>query len=429
MSGFYKGDFFTGKCLIEFKDPKTGKRRFRGILTYEEDGKRKQKTKVFPREIKTKSTADNALDQWKAEMESKHAAPEASLPVSEYVSNYLSTQETLKTLEASTISGYRTIEKRIASRFSGTALSDLEPPDVQKWVKSLLDAGLSPSTAAKSLKLLSQVCKHAVKSRVLTWNPCDPVKPPKVSYSEPCALDRDGREKLVRKLDALEPTAFVTAAYIALFTGMRQGEICGLQWRSVDLDNGEIHVTQAVGNGRGGAYLKETKSRAGVRTIPLPSQVVEALHRRKVSQRAEWDRYRLAAGMPATDSDFDSVFVVGTSDPDSSFKNPNLLGKEWHRFALDNGIKDSRGHVLKFHGLRDTYATVAITGGADIVSVAANLGHGDKSMTLNKYASANKEGQRRAANTVENEMKPRKPAKVTPLKPTGTEGGAVGDAF
>lgn len=418
-------DDFYQSYLTEFKDAKTGKRRFRGLLVYKESGKRKQKTKVFSREIKTKSDADKQLAKWKEEMEAARSTPEASLSVADFVSRYISAQETRGTVEASTVAGYRTIEKRIKARFSGIAMRDLKSTDIEKWETSLLKSGLSNSTVAKSHKLLKQVCVYAVKAHVLTWNPCDPVKPPKVSYSEPRALDHDGCDKLITKLDALEPSAFVTAVYIALFTGMRQGEICALQWRNVDLESEEIRVSKAVGNGTGGAYLKETKNKASVRTVPLPSQLVEALNRRMTAQFAEWAKSRLAVGLPATDKDFESVFVVGSSDPDSSFKNPNLLGKEWHRFAIDNGIKDSGGRVLKFHGLRDTYATIAITGGADIVSVSANLGHANKAMTLNKYASANKGGQRRAADTVGREMQPKKQADVLSLKATGTEGGRL----
>lgn len=395
---------------------------YRGILNYyDEGGAQRQVSTTFGPDVRTKSQAAQALEAWRSQMEAEHATPDASLTVPEYVDRYIADKESAGAIEASTVRGYRNALKKITAAFRGVALRDLKPGAIQAWEAGLVSDGLSSGTVNKYHTLLKSVCEHAVEIGDLDRNPCAPVKPPKrASGKNPPRLGTDEAHRLIAALDTMQPTPLVTAAYIALHTGMREGEICALTWRDVDLKSRMIHVRCSIGvghgtnNDQGGAtYIKEPKNGASIRDIPITPALVNALERRRTAQHPAWVASRLALGMSATDREFATVYVIGGED--GSYKNPTVLCKEWASLSNALGLVCVRGERCTFHTLRHTYASLAIESGADVRSVSANLGHAKPSMTLDVYASAQPEGQRRAADVVGQALEPRTPAEVVAL--------------
>ena len=360
--------------------------------------KYKSVSKTFDRsKVKTKAQAMRALEAWRAQVEQEAAAPDAGKLVAEYVADYVSNLEAAKSVEPSTIKGYRSTLEYIKDGFEGITIRDLKPQHVQAWERGLIDDGLSSSTVGKAHRLLKQVCKYAVEVEDLRRNPCDPVKPPQRTRTEPNALDSDGRAKVLGVLSNMELEPLSVAAYIALFTGMRRGEICALTWADIDLERNEITVSKALGAGVGGTYLKTPKT-GKRRVIPFSKQLGEILARYRAVKRAEWVRANFMEDAPTTDSEFSKQYVLGT--PDGRFCNPTRLGKDWQSLSKLYRFIGTENRACTFHDLRHTYATIAIANGADVRSVAANLGHANVAMTLNTYASADAEAKRRAAEKV-----------------------------
>lgn len=391
---------------IKFRDP-------------DNPGKYKSISKTFDRAtVKTKAQAMTALEAWRAQVLRETGAPDAGKTVSEYVADYISTLEAAKSVEPSTIKGYRGTLEHINDGFPGVQLRDLKPQHVQTWENGLIEDGLSSSTVGKAHRLLKQVCKHAVEVEDLNRNPCDPVKPPQRTRTEPNALDSDGRSKVLGILASMELEPLSVAAYIALFTGMRRGEICALTWKDVDLDRHELTVSKALGAGVGGTYLKTPKTGRG-RTVPIHARLSEILARYKSIKYAEWlpANFR-EEDTPNNEAEFSKQFVLGY--PDGRYYNPTRLGKEWQSLAKLFKLTGTEGTPCTFHDLRHTYATIAISEGADVRSVASNLGHANPAMTLNVYASADKEAKRRAAEKV-GEALTYKPADVIRFDRTGTD--------
>lgn len=334
---------------------------WQGCIRYS-DGRRI--SKVFPWQVvRTKADALKALQEWRAEVEE----PSSSMPLPDYCRRYL--ESIGPSLEPSTVAGYGFSLAHV-EELGSISISSLTPDMVQRWESSMLSRGLSSSTVGKAHRLLKQVMGHAVDAGDLDRNPCGPVKPPKRRAPHPNSLGPDERERLLALLSSMGDCPLRRAAYIALYTGMRRGEICALRWE--DLGE-EVRVRRSVGIGRGGAYLKDVKTDAGNRSIPVPE--------------------RLRAALRASEGD---VYVLGGS----TFYNPTKLGREWSSFARSFRITGCEGRVCSFHDLRHTYATVAIAHGADVRSVASILGHSDASMTLNVYASADPAAKRRAAEIV-----------------------------
>lgn len=393
------------------------KKGFRGYLTYkDEDGKWRKRTRVLT--ATGKAEAKRELATWRAEMENAHeievargpeAVSAAKEKVPDYVDSFIDSLEARQAIEASSVRGYRGSAKLIREEFSRVTVEALKPEQVERWEARLTKRGLSSSTVGKAHRLLKQAMKNAVNCRVIDFNPVDPVKPPKRRNKKPGinALDVDGRTELLGKLDEMELTPVTVAARIALFTGLRRGEICALRWQDVDLGTKTIWVRQAIGEAEGGYYVKLAKTDK-VRDVALPDSLAEVL--------ADWRRIQRVRFAEKTATLDGGSYVLG--DP-LGFFSPHELGRGWASLSQAMGVRGTEGRLPSFHDLRHTWATMYLAAGGDVKTAASNLGHANAAMTLNVYASADPNAKREAARLTEVAMTKR-PADV--IRFTGTEG-------
>lgn len=361
---------------------------WRAVLDYEEGGKRKRKTRSL--DARTKTEANRQMNAWWAEMEAEAerraaepptpAEEASSVTVGEWVSDQIAQMGAVGSITPTTVAGYRHSAK-LLSPIAGTPLDRLDRAAVAGWMAGLTGRGLSSSTVGKSFRLLKQCMSIAVRDEMLLRNPCDGVRPPKREKVRPGinALDSAERSRLKALLASVEPDPMVVGASVALYTGLRRGEVCGLRWRDVDLDQGVLWVRKAIGVADGRTYLKDSKT-GHDRDVALPATLVDALR--------EWRR----------DPRSGEVYVVGRGD---RWADPSVLGREWGVFAKLNGVRGTEGRLCTFHDLRHTWATAAVAAGIDIKTVSSNLGHANAAMTLNIYASADPEAKRRAAEVMD----------------------------
>jgi integrase len=398
-----------------------------GVLSYKTyetvDGEEVEKWNLTSHKLDatTKQDAKRELSEWWAEME-RQAEAEAdederrSRTVAEYVNDYIDRLADSEAIERTTVLDYRKTANKIAAGFKGVRLQDLKPDMVQRWEARLLKKGQAPSTVGKAHRLLKQAMKDAVNLDIIPKNPVDPVKPPKRKRPHPNALDLDGRTRLLTVLDAMQDTPVTMAARIALYTGMREGEVCGLRWADVDLETdgsgrptgGTISVCRSIGDGEKGTYLKQPKT-GHTRDVPIPAYLADALGRWRSVVRAE----AMAGGATFPGE----IYVIG--DVDGNWYLPHTLGVMWHDLVRPLGIKGTEGRFPTFHDLRHTFATQAIAAGVDVKTVSSILGHANAAMTLNVYASADPDAKRRAAKVIDDSMR-RAPAEVRQLDRTGT---------
>jgi integrase len=417
------------------------------ISYYDEFGKRTQKTKLLgiecdpepegSRGIKSSESgkgaakAKAALKEWRdqliAEEEERKAqaskpkhAKAADLTVYEYISKFIDQRAATGIVEQSTISDYRTTLRTCIS-FGAPAgirdipLRDLEPEHVRAWEALLVSpkpegGGYSNNTVGKAHRLLKQVLKQAISDGVIERDPMRGIKPPKRERNRPNALDTTTAPKMLAYLNSMPRDTYVTiAARIAMLTGMRRGEVCGLKWSDVDLATGTAWVRRSVGEGEGGSYLKEPKT-GKERDVTLPESLVSKLTEWRETQRAEY----AAIGI----TNLAECYVIGTP---KGYASPAMLSKLWHEIAKQSGIKGTEGRVPTFHDLRHTYATVAIASGIDVKTVSSMLGHSNAAMTLNIYASADPEAKRDAASKVDRALTKDTESGFRVYEKTGTE--------
>lgn len=382
-----------------------------------------------------KRDAQRELDAWKAEMEAKAeleaAACEArpsTVTVADYVSQYV--EERALSVEASTVTGYRGLLSRtIQGTIGDVPLCDLTPDEVASWMRGISEK-YKPATVRKALMLLRSAMKQAVERDVILKDPTRGVKPPKLKKEAPNALDELGRGRLASFLDIAPADPYSVGIRLALYTGMREGEICGLRWKNVDLEARTLRVCESIGRAKSvdigeedegsavyaGLYVKKPKTKGSERMVSYPEAVARALGARRDAMAAECRR----AGVRFTDD----MFVIGGVD--GSPMHHHTLWERWSHTAAALGLVGTQGKPVTFHDLRHTYATVAIANGIDVKTVSNSMGHTNAAMTLNTYATVDPDARRRAADAMgevlgDEARRARERGRVIEFRRTGTE--------
>lgn len=262
------------------------------------------------------------------------------------------------------------------------ALGDLKLPDItaaniNALLLSMASQGKSQSTCVKVYTILQGLFKSAYKADIIPRNPMDKVDRPKPRKDEVLrsGVEAYTIEEVHKILTALNDEPLRWQAYIRLLidTGIRRGEACGLQWKYVDFKDNTITI---AGNlcytPQKGVYLDTPKSKR-CRTIGVDSEVIKLLRELR-SRQPILTPY---------------VFAQDNGDP----MNPQTPTRYMQKFADRCGVPH-----LHPHALRHTFASIAITSGADVASVSEILGHADKAITLRIYAHADEDSKNRASN-------------------------------
>lgn len=368
---------------------------------YEEDGKRHKKSKTL--KAKTKREANREVEDWLRELERQElesdetpeAVKAANMLVPDYVESFIDIWEQGKSIEPSTVKGYRSTAKYIrygypkgnVKGFAKVKVKDLKKKQVEEWSAGLTASGLTYSPVKKALGLLKQVMTQAVYNEVITVNPCNGVKPPKKEKKNKGnnALTAEGLRETLSVLTSLTRTPVTVGACIALLTGMREGEVCGLKWKDVDLENKVLWVRGAIGRGTAGTYEKNAKTDR-VRDIGLSDSLITILREWLETQQAEFHEFGRTVGA--------GDYVLGDLD---GYVSPDTICKGWKAISRAIGIKGTEGRIPTFCDLRHTWATRYIAEGGDVKTAASVLGHSDVAVTLNMYASADPDAKRRSA--------------------------------
>lgn len=235
------------------------------------------------------------------------------------------------------------------------------------------------------------VFEAAIKDGLLIKNPCDDVVPPKMDTKPKKALSRDLTGILISKLD---PAKLDECAYLPAITlGLRRGETCGLSWEDIDFQQHLVNIRHAVdtlGN------LKGTKTKAGMRILPLPDITWKALQTQMVAQAlqfAKTNSYRKpeegyleqTAGTPVIATHFGQRV------------QPGSLSRWWKSDAAKLGIEN-----FTLHKLRHTYLTLLAQSGVHPKVMQELAGHYSCQITMDIYTHVNMAAKQQAVSAVSN---------------------------
>ncbi len=199
-------------------------------------------------------------------------------------------------------------------------------------------------------------------------NPTLVVIRPKVKCKEMKTLS-DGQVRTL--LSYVEGSRFEVLFWIAVTSGLRQGELLGLKWSDVDWINRRLRIQRQLQRLHGGLVFSEPKSAAGRRVIALGVATIEKLRKHQNLQLVA----RQVAGNSWTENDM--IFPSSTGTP----MDPSNLYHNFKRLLKEAELPD-----VRFHDLRHTAATLMLQQGVHPKVVQERLGHSDISMTLNTYS-------------------------------------------
>ncbi len=382
-------------------------RGWQGIIKYkDEDGKWHSKYRTFS-ECRLKRDAEHELRVWREEEELAWTEGKAnrvciSQNITEYLTHYIDMLEKTGGAARSTIAGYRFVLKHIQEHPIGSVrVNDLDAEIAEQWVSQLIKEGKSPATIRKSYNVLHVGIKHAVETHKLPYDPIANVRLPKIPRKLPNVLDEGQRARLVMYLDTMQVTQPNVGIALALYTGMREGEICALRWSDIDFKNASLIVQRSIGTDGNATFVKETKTSRSTRVLPISVNLSSLLERRRQFMREECERVGLRFS--------ESMYVIGTIvGGEDSYMRPKMLWRNWKMLANSMGFIGTQGKVPTFHDLRHTYATAAVASGADIKSVQGLLGHASASTTLDIYAAHDINAMRRAVAATESAIRNKK---------------------
>lgn len=248
-------------------------------------------------------------------------------------------------------------------------LRDLMPIHIQRLYTSKLEDDISPRTIRIIHSVLHRALNHALKLGLVVRNVSEAATLPKVSRKEMKTLD----DYQVRQLlQAAEGTRMQVLFWIAVTTGLRQGELLGLKWSDLDWQTGRVKIQRQVQRRKGkGLIFCEPKSASGRRVISLGEKTIEILREHKNNQLKE----RRMAGEKWKDNDLIFPSPIGTPQDCA-----NVL-KGYKKCLEKAGLPD-----LRFHDLRHTAATLMLQQEINPKVVQERLGHSDISLTLNTYS-------------------------------------------
>jgi len=227
--------------------------------------------------------------------------------------------------------------------------------------------GLSARTVLHMHRVLRSALQQAVRWQLLSRNPCDAVKPPRPERTEVKALDEKQTAQL---LQATVGARLYIPVLVAVTTGMRRGEILGLQWQDVDLEASTLRVRQTLGLLKSGPTYAAPKSEKSCRVVSLPTITSEALKEHRRAQAAR----RLALGPVWHDHD------LVCPGEDGRPWHPGTFSHLFQHFARRVGVD------VTFHGLRHTHATQLLRAGVHVKIVSERLGHSTIALTLDTYS-------------------------------------------
>ena len=359
-------------------DPKTGKyktksRRFAGTYT----------------------EAKQALRGFVEEVEGDKVQGKTSYTFEEYCERFLERRRLGKEVAPTTLKKQE-FQFKCACRHIGKAnLARITPSTLDDMYIAMLKGDTlsgKPSGGSYVNQIhdnITLVFAQAVKEGILASNPCDKANPPKMDTREKKALKPEKARELIEQLDPTNPRE---CAYIlALTMGLRRGEICGLSWGDIDFERRIADISHAfdtLGN------LKETKTKAGMRLLPISDVTLEALKAMKAAQKAQFDKTnqwrKPEEGYLVQDET--TPVIAGHY---GNRVEPRTLSRWWSEDRKHLGLE---GWTL--HELRHSYLTLLALSGVHPKVMQELAGHYSSQITMDIYTHVNVDAKREAVEAV-----------------------------
>ncbi len=244
---------------------------------------------------------------------------------------------------------------------------------------------ISPNTIRHYHRLISSILGYAVKWQYIAYNPCSRVAPPKTESPSITYLDDEEAKRLLLLLRH-EPGIYRRAITLTLLTGLRRGELLGLEWDDVNWEEKTITIQRTSQYIPGkGIFTDTPKNKSSKRIVHVSPEVIKIL----IEQRQWQERQSKRLGEKWNTSNR----IVTNENGGTPY--PDSLTHWFAEFVKKNDLPK-----INIHSLRHTYATLCIANDVPLTTVSAQMGHTTVGTTANIYAHAIKSSQIMAANKI-----------------------------
>jgi integrase len=311
----------------------------------------------------------------------------SSMTVSEWLDIWLADYQTHNADR--TVMKYKSItDKHFKPVLGNIKIMKLLPLHIRRLITSM--KGLKPITIKNYVRILGASMNCAIEAGLIKSNPVDHAKLPRIQPTKFTVVDR---ADIPAFITAANNTDYANELLLMLYTGLRVGELRGLQWVDVDLDNGTIHVQRQLHPVNHDMQRFSAPKYGEDRIIHIPEDAITILK----NQRKKQAEQRLAAGGWEDDAvTRNLVFRI----PSGHAHNDRTIYKAVK--AVGKAIGKPELHP---HDLRHSYAVAALRSGIDVKTVQHNLGHKTAQMTLDVYAAYTEDAGKAAAATFSNYLR------------------------
>lgn len=347
----------TGKWEFDYKDLKGRRHTKKGF--------------------KTKAEAEAAQKKFNEEVDKGVCPANPKMTFREAAKMYIDLHVGVN-CKPSTKDGYEGyLENHLNPFFGYMKLDEITPLLVKEFIKEKVETGRTNSTVNKYTKLMRGIYGFMIDNDVISRNPLARIKSLKETKNDKIrALSTEEVQTLLSKTKVVYPD-FYPLLFTAIFTGMRQGELLGLTWDSINWVKMKIKVDKNFTHGRVGT----TKTNQ-IRYVDMSKELARILK--------EW---RLAC----PNGEHNLVFPNNQGQYQDA---QNMLKRRFKPSLQRAGIDD-----IRFHDLRHTYASIMLAQGAPMKYVQHQLGHSSITMTMDLYTHMLPEVNEQCACLIDNIIK------------------------
>ena len=317
----------------------------------------------------------------------------ATVKFQDFATDYL-TNVAPNNLKAGTLQNYHNYSKRVFKEIGHLRLDKITKRHIQKFINEMASGerldkyrkgALSAKTIRNHIAFTSSIFEYAQRMQIISHNPCKNVMLPKDKAKEVRIYSVEETQKILELLSR-EPDKnlhYVLYFMLAIYTGGRRGELCGLEYKDFDFERGIISFQRASLYTRNkGVYTDSLKTVTGYRSLKLPPELMELVkqyrqHQTKLKEEIGDKWVEKISGVNDEIVDNDRLFTQWNGKP----IHPNAPALFFGRFCKRTGVT-----YRKNHSLRHLNASVQVLAGVDIKTIQQNLGHSQASTTLNIYA-------------------------------------------
>ena len=311
----------------------------------------------------------------------------------DFATEYL-TKVAPQNLKHGTLQNYQNYSKRVFREIGHMRLDRITSRHIQKFINEMAvgerldryrNGALSAKTIRNHIAFTSSIFEYGRKMQIISHNPCQSVMLPKDKAKETKIYSVEETQRILELLSREDSKNLHYVLYfmLAVYTGGRRGELCGLEFSDFDFERETVSFQRASLYSRSkGIYTDSLKTSTGYRSLKLPTEIVDLVkqyRQHQAEQKAkvgdQW--HEQIKGVNDELVDNDRLFTQWQGLP----IHPNAPGLFFGRFCKRTGVVYRKGHSL-----RHLNASIQVLAGVDIKTIQQNLGHSQASTTLNIYA-------------------------------------------